>query len=223
MVTFEKMGQLFKQHHVIEREKTKSWAVALALAAYASGLSFRKTAQLLHGLGVSISHVAIWYWKRKFACHWRVWVGELPARIVVDETCVKIGGRTCWIFAAIDPHTRRVLSLQAFRERGLWQTCDFFLGLRYLYGRWAEEAIVDGGLWYQGALGRLGQTKRVRMVGGIRNYVERFFRELKRRVKVFDGAFPQRQPGLLSAQHWLLVYAWHYNQSLCTRRSLALS
>lgn len=44
MVTFEKMSQLFKQHHVIEREEIKSWTVALALAAYVSSLSFRKTA-----------------------------------------------------------------------------------------------------------------------------------------------------------------------------------
>lgn len=62
MVRSLKMGQLFKQGHLIQRERTASWAVALALAAYALGLSFRKTAQLLRGLGVPISHVAIWYW-----------------------------------------------------------------------------------------------------------------------------------------------------------------
>jgi transposase-like protein len=71
---------------------------------------------------------------------------------------VKVGGRKCWIFAAIDPATRRVLYLRAFRERGLWQTCQFFQELRRLYGRWAAEAIVDSGPWYQGALWRLGLT-----------------------------------------------------------------
>lgn len=223
MVTFFKMGQLFKWHHVIQREKTESWAVALALAAYALGLSFRKTAQLLGGLGVPISHVAIWYWKEKFANNWRVWLGPLPSRIVVDETLVKVGGRKCWIFAAIDPATRRVLYLQAFRDRGLWHTCEFFQELGKTYGRWAQEAIVDGGPWYQGALWLLQQTQRVRMVGGIRNYVERFFRELKRRLKAFDVSFPQRRLGLASVRHWLKLYAWHYNQSLMARRFLASS
>jgi hypothetical protein len=124
--------------------------------------------------------------------------GELPARIVVDETRVKVGGHKCRIFVAIDPATRRVLYLRAFRERGLWQTCQFFQELRRLYGRWAAEAIVDGGPWYQGALWRLGRTKRVRMVDGIRNYVERFFLELKQGLKPFDVSLPQRRLGLTS-------------------------
>jgi transposase-like protein len=63
-----------------------------------------------------------------------------------------VGGRKCWIFAAIDPKTGRVLHLQAFREWGLWQTWEFSQELRRLYGRWAAEMIVDGGPWYQGAL-----------------------------------------------------------------------
>lgn len=217
------MGELFKQHHIIQREKIQSWAVALALAAYALGLSFRKTAQLLFGLGVPVSHVAVWYWKEKFARNWCVWIGQVPERLVVDETYVKVGGHTCWIFAAIDPATRRVLYLQAFRDRGLWHTCEFFQELERIYGRWTQQAIVDGGPWYQGALWLLQHTERVWMVGGIRNYVERFFRELKRRLKVFDVSFPQRRLGLASAHHCLQLYAWHYNQSLKTRRFLALS
>jgi hypothetical protein len=88
-----------------------------------------------------------------------------------------------------------VLYLQTFRERGLWQTCQFFQELRRLYGRWAAEAIVDGGPRYQGMRWRLRRTKRVRMVDGIRNYVERFFRELKQGLKPFDVSFPQRQAG----------------------------
>jgi hypothetical protein len=49
-----------------------------------------------------------------------------------------------------------------------------------------------------GALRRLGRTKRVRMVDGIRNYVERFFLELKQGLKPFDVSFPQRRLGLTS-------------------------
>jgi transposase-like protein len=95
--------------------------------------------------------------------------------------------------------------------------------LRRLYDRWAVEAIVDGGPWYQGALWRLGRTKQVRMVDGIRNYVERFFRKLKRRPKPFDVSFPQRRLGLTSLRRWLELYAWHYNQFLMGRRLSASS
>jgi transposase-like protein len=41
----------------------------------------------------------------------------------------------------------------------------------------------------------------MRMGGGIRNYVERFFCELKRRLKPFDVSFPQRRLGLISLRH----------------------
>jgi hypothetical protein len=60
VVNFLKMGQFFKQH-LIQHERTASWAVALALVAHALGLvsrtSFRKTAQLLSRLGAQISHL----------------------------------------------------------------------------------------------------------------------------------------------------------------------
>ena len=99
-----------------------------------------------------------------------------------------------------------MLYLQAFRERGQWQTCQFFQELRCLYGRWAREAVVNnGGPWYQGALRQLRQTERVHLAGGIRNYMECFFQELKRRL--------QRKLGLTSVCHWLDLYAWHYNRS----------
>jgi hypothetical protein len=56
------------------------------------------------------------------------------------------------------------------------------------------------------------------MVGGLLNYVERFFRELKRTLKPFDISFPQRRLGLTSLRHWLELYARHHNQSLMGRR-----
>jgi hypothetical protein len=42
-------------------------------------------------------------------------------------------------------------------------------------------------------------------------------------LKVFDASFPQRKLGLVSASHWLQLYAWRYNQTLKIRRFPALS
>ncbi len=94
-IHFYKLGELFKQRAVIQKERTPAWAIALGLALYAQGLSLRRTALTLAQLGVRVSHVAVWYWIQSFADKWSVWNGPLPERIVVDETQVKLGGRPC--------------------------------------------------------------------------------------------------------------------------------
>ena len=222
-IHFLKLGELFKAHAFIRKERTPAWAVALGLALYFQGLSLRRSALILAQLGVRVSHVAIWYWIQAFALKCQVWQGTLPKRIVVDETLVKLGGRRCWIWAAIDPNTRRVLYLRVSRDRHMHTTMRFFQELADTYGCWPEQAVVDGGPWYQGALFRLGKTQRTRMCGGIRNYVERHFRELKRRTKVFDTSFPQRKLRHHSISSWLKGFAWHYNQNLVLKRLFNIS
>jgi putative transposase len=222
-IHFYKLGELFKQRAVIQKERTPAWAIALGLALYAQGLSLRRTALTLAQLGVRVSHVAVWYWIQSFADNWPRWNGPLPERIVVDETQVKLGGRPCWIWAAIDPKSRRILYLRVSRDRTLISTMQFFQELAHLYGQWPQEAVVDGGPWYQGALFFLQQTKRNWMVGGIRNYVERRFREFKRRIKVFDCSFPQHRLDHGSITNWLRMFAWFHNYNLILKEVFNIS
>jgi len=223
-MTFHKLGRLFREQGVIQRqrERTPTRAIALGLAAYAQGLKKRRTALLLAQWGVRVSHVAM-YWIQAFAAKWPVWDGPLPDRIVVDETRVKLGGRLCWIWAAIDPKSRRILYLGVSRDRTLQSAMQFFEELAWVYGHWPQEAVVDGGPWYQGALFRLRKTRRLRLVGGVRNYIERRFREFKRRIKVFDGAFPQRRLDHRSITHWLRMYAWFHNHHLILKEVFGIS
>jgi transposase-like protein len=100
---------------------------------------------------------------------------------------------------------------------------QFFQELVHLYGRWPQEAVVDGGPWYQGALFFLQQTKHNWRVGGIRNYVERRFREFKRRVKVFDCSFPQHRLDHHSITNWLRMFAWFHNYNLVLKEVFNIS
>jgi len=95
-VRFYRLGRLFKDRRLIRRERTELWAIALALVLYHLGLSLRRTALLLRAFGVERSHVAIWYWLQRMGERWQVWKGPLPPSIVVDETWVKVGGRSAW-------------------------------------------------------------------------------------------------------------------------------
>lgn len=202
-IHFLKLDELFKTHAFIQKERTPAWAIALALSVYSQGLSLRRTAKLLANFGIKVSHVAVWCWIQGFAHKFCPWTEALPHQIVVDETIVKLGGRKCYIWAAIDPKTRKVLYMKVSRDRHLHTTMKFFQELAEVYGAWPETAVVNGGPWYKGALFILDKTQRVRMKGGIRNYVERFFKEFKRRTKVFDTAFPQQE--VAPPQHQQLV------------------
>jgi len=205
-----KLGQLFKRAHLLKRERTPAWAVALASVLYPMGLSLRKISLYLTLHGVERAHTAIWYWLSKLADK-SAWQGEMPQQIIVDETWVKVGGRSCWIFTAIDPKGWRVLYLEPFFERDSWSALSFLRGLRELYGAWPKEVVVDGAEWWATALSLCGIV-RVQLRGGIRNAIEGFYGEfLKRRIKDFDKYFPSRDEELRSVRRWLGVFAWWHN------------
>ncbi len=41
----------------------------------------------------------------------------IPPTLVLDEMWVKVGGRDCWIFTALDPETWQVIYLEPFFQR----------------------------------------------------------------------------------------------------------
>ena len=78
-----------------------------------------------------------------------------------------------------------------------------------------KQAPVPGkGPWYPWALNRL----EVDVTFGMRNRIERWFRTLKRRTKVFCNNINQRRGGLKDITTFLELYAmWYrlrYHQSL---------
>jgi len=213
-VRFYRLGRLFKDRRLIRRERTELWAIALALVLYHLGLSLRKTALLLGAFGVERSHVAIWYWLQRMGERWPVWEGPLPSCIVIDETWVKVGGRSAWIFTAIDPFSWRIIYLEPFFTRSEETTSEFLKHLAEAYGSWPKEVITDGGSWYRAAVPLWSWKEKFlwRVVrGGLRSSIEGFFGEfLKRRLKDFDCYVPTKQ-GLGSLRHWLWGYAWFHN------------
>jgi transposase-like protein len=54
-----------------------------------------------------------------------------------------------------------------------------------------KRAVVDGGSWYT-VIEKPG-IKRTVISGGIRNYIERWFKSFKRRIKMFDKSFPHKE------------------------------
>jgi len=141
-VRIRRLGQLFWHAHLLKRERTPAWAVALAAVLYLLGLSLRKISHYLALHGVERAHTAIWYWLQKLGDK-SLWIGEMPEQMVVDETWVQVGGRSCWISTALDPRTGQVLYLEPFWERDSWSAYVFLQTLKEHYGELPREVVVD--------------------------------------------------------------------------------
>jgi len=60
-----------------------------------------------------VNHVAVWYWNKEAGeKRLKLCKDLLPFMIVVDETCVKVGGKDAWIYVTLDPHTIKAILLE---------------------------------------------------------------------------------------------------------------
>jgi len=205
--------ELLRQLTFIKRKRTPPSIILLGFILYFKGLSCRRVKDILVLVEVNRCHTSVWKWIRKHAANLedRLWTGKMPSRIVVDETGLRTSYGQLWIYAAVDPKTRRLIYLDVYCTRDALRTWVFFRRMQALYGTLPRVAVVDGGHWYIQPLKQL-EVKRVVMRHGVRNYVERFFKTLKRRMNDFDRFFPYRdRPGNPSYWYWLLAFSWFYN------------
>ncbi|MDT7915279.1 MAG: IS6 family transposase, partial [Candidatus Caldarchaeales archaeon] len=168
------LASLFRFHRYSPVEKL--YSVVLFIA----GLSLRDLSERLSLTGASRESVRIWV--HRFSSIFR------PSRrvrrlVAVDETVLKVSGQTCYLWAAIDVDTNEVLAVYASRGRGIPSAIKFLR--RVLDSCEGKPVIVvDRGPWYRWALDRLGITY-FQETFGKRNRIERWFREIKDRTKMF--------------------------------------
>ncbi len=217
---------LIEEKSIVQRERKPKDVILLGLLLYFKGFSFRKVEDTFSLFEVTVSHVAVWKWVQKFGSIVKSVLfsqnGSLPSVIVVDETCIQIGNKQYYLYAAICPYSRRIIYFDLYSTRNYITTFTFFRQIKRQYGKSPEVVIVDGGPWYREALNRLGIRRQV-VSGGIRNYIERWFETLKDRLKDFDIYFPHKKLGTIdilrcrkeSLEHvfnWLYAFVYYYNR-----------
>ena len=113
-----------------------------------------------------------------------------------------------FVWSAIDIDTSECLAIWVSKGRSGFEAYVFLrMVLKYCENK--PEFIVDGGTWYLWAFRRLGLKYRVETFGD-RNAVERFFSQLKDRVKRFWNRFPHFS-SIPSVQSWLNSFIAFYN------------
>jgi transposase-like protein len=173
-VVLDSFSNLFRSHRYSPLEKLYS------IALFTAGLSLRDLSERLCLTGASRESVRIWV--HRFSSSFKP--SKRARRLVaVDETVLKVKGQICYLWAAIDMDTNEILAVYASRGRGIPSAIEF---LRKVLDSCEGKPVivVDRGPWYRWALDRLGITC-FHETFGKRNRIERWFREMKNRTKMF--------------------------------------
>ena len=145
-----------------------------------------------------------------FRSHRTHYAADLPAVLLMDETVIKQRGEEFVLFAAVDPETHHLIHASVAPSRNYLTTRRFLTEIAELYGR-APPIVVTDGASYGSVFTRLGVTRIIRR-HSVRNRIERWIQELKRRIETFYASFTGHD--IATTNHWLRQFAWVWNVCL---------
>ena len=88
---------------------------------------------------------------------------------IVDEISVSVAGRNVWLWPAVEPEHRTILTVMLTEARNALVAYSLFMDLRR---RGVRHVITDSASWYRLAAG--WTRLRHSVVYSLRSYVERF-------------------------------------------------
>jgi len=170
----------------LEREATSRSPTKLGIRLDLAGLSLSDTVSILEAFGVDRCQSAVHNWVQKVDL--KATSGANPDHVAIDETVIQLDDEQCWLYAAVDLATNRLLHVRLFPTRTTALTSMFVAELREK--RRGDDALVliDGAPWLKAAFHRHRLRFRDETHGN-HNSVERVFREVKRRTNQFRNCF----------------------------------
>jgi putative transposase len=197
---------------MVGRNRTPSEHVGYGLYLYFSGLSLRRASERLSCL-VKRNHVSIWNWIQKYKPRRISSRRKRVSEFIVDETLIKVGSEYVWLWVAIEPKDRRILSLTISKERNMFVAERFLSGLVGVHGK--HPVSTDGGTWYPQAC-RFLKLKHHIHSPLEKSLVERTMQYIKDRTECFDDYFPCRIKNckLKHVKNWLRLFVGYHNSEL---------
>ncbi len=148
---------------------------------YFKGLSLRTVREFLLHKGYEVSIEAIREWFHAVGKALQA-IYTIAAWVYVDETKIKAGDRTYYLWLAVDEKGLPVF-MHLSRRRDAWTA------KLVLYNAKAKGCTTDKGPWYVSAVKGLAM-EWLHETFGKRNVVERWFFYIKHRIKRFYKRFP---------------------------------
>jgi len=192
----------------VERERTPREIIEKGIRHHLAGLSLSNTVVLLEELGVKRSRTAIHNWVQK--ADLQPAGGMCPDRVAVDQKAIRINNHQYWLYTAVDPETNRILHSRLFPTYTIPIAREFLTELTEKHDVKDAVFLVDDADDLIGGLRREGLSYRVQL-HGLRNKVERVFREVERRTSSFSNCFSHVDPP--TAETWLQAHAVWWNHA----------
>ena len=174
-------------------------------------LSLRNVEDLLDERGIDISHETVRFWWNRFG---PMFAAEIRKRRVVqmrgrwhlDEVFVKINGKLCYLWRAVD-HEGEVLEAVVTARRDKAATLQLLKRIMRKYGA-ARSIVTDGLRAYSAAMNEVGVAAERHEVGGRLNIrAENSHQPFRRRERAM-----QRFRSLKTLQKFSSVHAQAHNQ-----------
>ena len=187
--------------------------IGYGLYFYFSGLSLRRTSQTLSSHFIKRNHVSIWNWIQKYKPQRISSKKKTFEGFVVDGTLLKIGSELVWLWVAIEPANKEILSISISRERNMFVAERFLSGLLKEHGE--HPVSTDGGTWCPQACRFLRVEHHIHSTYE-KSIIERTMQYIKDRTECFDGYFPckKKKCKLKHVINWLNLFADFHNKEL---------
>ncbi len=187
--------------------------IGYGLYFYFSGLSLRRTSQILSSHFIKRNHVSIWNWIQKYKPQRISSKKKKFEEFVVDETLLKIGSELVWLWVAIEPANKEILSISISKERNMFVAERFLSGLLEEHGE--HPVSTDGGTWYPQACRFLRVEHHIHSPYE-KSIIERTMQYIKDRTECFDDYFPckKKKCKLKHVINWLNLFADFHNREL---------
>jgi putative transposase len=127
------------------RNRTPSKYVCYGLHLYFSGLSLRRASERLSCISKR-NHDSVWNWIQKYHPQKVSTKRKRMTEYTMDETLIKVGSEYMWLWVAVEPENRQILSLSISKERNMFVAERFISGVIKSHGK--HPISTDGGTWY---------------------------------------------------------------------------
>jgi putative transposase len=202
-------GHYFTINLGFERMRTTPQIITSAMQLYFTGESLRNVQKFLKLQGVTVSHVAILKWIKKYVRIMDNYLEKMKPNVSdtwrADELYVKIRGNMKYLFAMMDDETRFWIAQEVAETKEKHDARTLFMRAKRLMGKQPKTLITDGLPSYakacEWAFDGTKHIRQIRLQGKVHNNkMERMNGELRDREKTMRGLKRKRTPILRGYQ-----------------------
>jgi putative transposase len=194
-------GHYFTINIGFEHMRATPQIITSAMQLYFTGESLRNVQKFLKLQGVTISHVAILKWIKKYVKIMEQYLENMKPNVSdtwrADELYLKVKGDMKYLFAMMDDETRFWIAQEVAETKMKHDARQLFIRARSLTGKKPKTLITDGLQTYSTACEQVfkgtNHIRHIRLQGDMNNNkMERLNGEIRDREKTMRGLKKKR-------------------------------